>query len=398
MSRLHVVARVAAAGLTGALLTGCGSISLQGVPLPGGADLGDQPYTVIAQFRDVQDLVPQSSVKVNNVTVGQVRTVELNEQWNANAVLELAGDVRLPANVTAELKQTTLLGEKYVQLSPPTDAPPQGMLADGTVIPVERTNRFPEAEEVFGALSLLLNGGGIGQVQNIARELNTALDGREGDAKALLDDLNLLVSTLDGQRFNITRALDGVDKLSSRLSEQRENLDAVLVELEPGLKVLNEQRPQLVGMLEALDKLSDTATSVVEESQDDLVRDLELLRPTLKSLADSGDSLPRSLQLLLTPPFTDSAIKPTAGCCLNLNAQIDIDVGALFNVLLEQAQVTLMSPPALPVVPELLRTLPTAPLPDELPELAPDLLPSAPDSDESRLGDGLRKLPGLGGN
>lgn len=392
MIGIRAFPRLAVLGLTGLLLAGCGAVSLQGVPLPGGAALGEHPYDVIAQFRDVQDLVPQASVKVNNITVGQVKAVELNPQWNANAILELNSEARLPANATAQLKQTTLLGEKYIELGPPIGRPPQGTLTDGAVIPVERTNRFPEVEEIFGALSMLLNGGGLGQVQSIAGELNKALDGREGDTRALLDDLNLLISTLDTQRLPITRALDGVDKLSSRLSDQRQNLDAVLTDLEPGLAVLDDQRPQLVGMLKALDKLSGVATDVVKRSHDDLVHDLEALRPTLKSLADSGDSLPKSLELLATPPFTDSAIKPTAGCCMNLNVQVDLDIGWLIGLLMQPP--TPSELPGVPMLPGPLHTLPTAPSPQDLANVLP---PSAPRPPESPLGGGL-KLPGLGGN
>ena len=396
MTSLRVAARMAALGLTGSLLAGCGGLSLQGVPLPGGAALGSAPYTVTAQFADVQDLVPQASVKVNNITVGQVKTVDLNPQWTANAVLELNGDTKLPANAVANLKQTTLLGEKYVELAEPTGTAPAGTLVDGAIIPVDRSNRFPEAEEIFGALSLLLNGGGLGQVQNIAHELNKALGGHENDTRALLDDLNLLVGTLDGQRVNITRALDGVDRLSARLSDQRQNLDAVLTDLQPGLAVLNEQRPQLVGLLAALDKLSNTATDVVKKSRQDLVHDLEQLRPTLRGLADSGDSLPRSLEVLATPPFTDAAIKPSAGQRMNLDFQLDLDLGALLNVLLGQ----IFAPPALPVLPALpspLNTLPVAPLPTELPNVMPQVLPHSSHS-QSPVGRGLNTLPGLGGN
>ena len=49
------------------------------LPLPGGADVGDDPMTVtVTPFRDVLDLVPQSTVKVNDVSVGQVTDIELD--------------------------------------------------------------------------------------------------------------------------------------------------------------------------------------------------------------------------------------------------------------------------------------------------------------------------------
>lgn len=381
--------RVASAGLLAGLLglvSGCGSLSLQGVPLPGGADVGDRPYEVTVEFRDVLDLVPQAGVKVNNVTVGRVRGIDLDGQnWFANVHVVLNGDVKLPANATGELKQTTLLGEKYVELSAPTDTPAQGTLTDGAVIPIERTNRNPEAEEIFGALSMLLNGGGIGQLQSISRELNKALAGNETDIRALLDDLNRLTGTLDGQKTNITRALDGVDRLSASLVQQRGNLDTVLTDLEPGLAVLNQQRGQLVDMLQALDRLSGVATEVVNRGGDDLVADLEALRPTLRELAATGDAFPKSLQLLLTPPFTDAVFDVAKGDYANLNVRLDLNIQDLLDNLLNAS--------TLPVAPPgPLNMLPVAPAPSgQLFGLLPG--PAQDDGEQP----GLPRLPGLGG-
>ncbi|GAA5146716.1 MCE family protein [Pseudonocardia eucalypti] len=324
---------VSAAVLAGTL-AGCGQLNLSSVPLPGGADLGAQPYEVTVQLRDAMDLVPQAGVKVNNVTVGRVTTVELDPaNWRADVHVVLNGDVKLPANSTAELKQTSLLGEKYVELFPPRDAPAQGALAEGAVIPLERTNRFPETEEVLGALSMLLNGGGIGQVQSIAAELNKALGGREGDAKALLHDFNTLTTTLDAQRTDITRALDGLNKLSGNLEGQRGNLDQVLTDLQPGLQVLNEQRDDLVGMLRALDRLSDVAREVVHRSHDDFVADLKALRPTLRELERTGDALPKSLEILGSVPFTDASLAAIKGQHMNLNLILDLNLQDLLNNL-----------------------------------------------------------------
>ena len=67
------LARAAALVVVGATaLTGC-DFSVYDLPLPGGADLGDDPYAVTVQFNDVLDLVPQSAVKVDDVTVGRGR-------------------------------------------------------------------------------------------------------------------------------------------------------------------------------------------------------------------------------------------------------------------------------------------------------------------------------------
>ena len=78
MKRAATTVRAAVGALLAALLlTGC-DFDVYELPLPGGADVGDDPITVTAEFHDVLDLVPQSTVKVNDVTVGQVTDVELD--------------------------------------------------------------------------------------------------------------------------------------------------------------------------------------------------------------------------------------------------------------------------------------------------------------------------------
>ncbi|TDE34087.1 MCE family protein [Actinomadura sp. 6K520] len=298
------------------LAAGC-SMRIEDVTLPGGADLGDNPYTVKVQFEDALNLVPQAAVRVNDVPVGRVKRVSLPKgAWDAEVTLLVNGDVRLPANAIANLEQSSLLGEKYVELAAPA-SPSAQPLADGATIPVARTSRNADVEEVFGALSLLLSGGGLPQIRTINRELNQALGGREDTVRSALRNLNQLTATLDRNRKSITDALDGLHRLSSTVASRNGQVETVLDDLSPGLKVMDEQRGQLVEMLRELEKLSDVAVEVIEKSKDDTVADLRSLAVVLRKLADSGRDLPKSLEVLLTFPFTDEALKGVKGDYLN---------------------------------------------------------------------------------
>ncbi|MFV0126810.1 MCE family protein [Streptomyces sp. HMX112] len=290
---------------------------IEQLPLPGGADLGDHPYQVTAEFADVLSLVPQAAVKVNDVTVGRVTGVALaGDGWAAKVTMRVNGGVRLPANAYAHLEQSSLLGEKYIQLTAPARA--RGHLADGARIPLARTNRNPEVEEVFGALSMLLNGGGIQQLKTITTELGTALRGNETEVRSLLKRLNTLTASLDNNKRDITAALDGVNRLSATLATRKREVGKVLTGLSPGLKVLERQRASLLTMLKALDTLSDVAVDTIDRSKADLIADLKALGPTLEALADSGRALPDSLQVLLTYPFTDEVLRGVKGDYLNV--------------------------------------------------------------------------------
>ncbi|MGH3916598.1 MAG: MCE family protein [Pseudonocardiaceae bacterium] len=327
--------------LIGALSTGCGVLEggLAGVPLPGGVDTGEDPYQVTAEFTDVLELVPQSLVKVNDVSVGTVRDIQLATgtgtgpqagRWHAVVTLELPRSVELPANTVARVRSTSLLGEKFVDLAVPTAEPPRGRLADGDRIPVQRTGRATEVEEVLGALSLLLSGGGIDQIRTIAAELNSALEGNEPQLRALLTDLDTLVSGLDAHRGEINRALDGLNRLAATLARQRGQIATALDGLAAGLAVLADQRTQLTGMLVALDRLSVVATDTINRSRDDVLADLQLLRPTLQQLAAAGEDLPRALEIIATYPFTDGVVREAfKGDFINVYIRADLNLATV---------------------------------------------------------------------
>ncbi|MFD5448662.1 MCE family protein [Streptomyces sp. NPDC127100] len=292
---------------------------IEDLPLPGGADLGSHPYTVTAELDDALSLVPQAAVKVNDVAVGRVTGIRLDgDAWSARVTMKINGDVRLPRDAGARLEQSGLLGEKYVQLVAPAESAGTERLGDGGVIPLARTGRNTEVEEVFGALSLLLNGGGVNQLKTITQELNKALGGREPEVRSMLTRVEELVANLDDHRGDITDALDGVNRLAATLAGRKDDVRTVLTDLSPGLKTLHEQRGSLLTMLRSLDTLSGVAVSTVEASKDDMVADLKAIAPTLKALADAGTDLPDSLQVLLTYPFTDEVLNGVKGDYLNV--------------------------------------------------------------------------------
>ncbi|MFF4596204.1 MCE family protein [Amycolatopsis sp. NPDC001319] len=346
--------RVLALGSVCLLVSGCGAGDYSGLydaPLPGGADTGDYPYHVTVQFPDVLDLVPHAAVKVDDVPVGSVDSVDLGDDgWTVQVRLTVNGDVHLPANADAQLVQSSLLGEKYVALSPPAAVKPAGTLADGAVITADRTNRYPEVEEVLGALSLLLNGGGVEQIRTISQEVTKALKGNEGELRGLLSSVDSLVSALDAQRATIVRALDGLDRLATTLKGQRDNLGRALADLGPGLQVLEQQRGQLVGMLQALTSLSGVTVDTVRRSQADLVADLRSLGPTLEQLTKTGQDIPRSLDYLLTFPFNTKSLDSIRGDYTNFTAKLDLDLDSVLPNILgaPRLPVSVLGSPSLP--------------------------------------------------
>jgi phospholipid/cholesterol/gamma-HCH transport system substrate-binding protein len=296
------IAGVAAAVVSALALSSC---SIYDIPLPGGPDVGSHPITVHIMFRDVLDLVPQSTVKVDDVTVGKVSSIKL-DGYTADVTVKLPKSIDLPDNTRAEIRQTSLLGEKFVSLSKPSS--PTGQLGNGDTIGLEYTGRNPEIEEVFSALALLLNGGGVGQLKTISEELNKAFGGREDSVRSIITQISSFMGQLDANKESIVTALENVNRLSLELRRQDGTIKSALDDLPAAIKSVNGQRADLVKMLQSLANLSSVGVRVIQASKESTIDSLRNLAPVLEAFAKSGQDLPKSLQVSLTDPFIDEAV------------------------------------------------------------------------------------------
>lgn len=321
-------------------LSGCQLHGAYDLPLPGKVVGSGNGYHVTAIFRDVVDVVPYTNVMANDVPIGQVDSVKLVTQkdghlgWQAQVEMTVRNDVVLPGNAVANVRQTSLLGEKYIAIEPPTTAAATGRLVDGATIPVERTNRNPEVEEVLGALSAILSGGGVQQLKTISAELNKAMTGRQGDIRSVLDRLDVLVTSLNGQKTNIINALSEVNHLTATLNKEHVVIGKALDSFGPALKVLNQQHQGLMTMLTALDKLGRVGTNVIQHSRANMIADLRELGPTLKQLANAGDSLPRGLMMMASFPFPQQADSLAKGDYSNALFKMNFDLNQALNAVL----------------------------------------------------------------
>ncbi|WP_333473490.1 MCE family protein [Lolliginicoccus lacisalsi] len=312
----------------GAMTTGCVlEDGIYTIPLPGGADLGSDPISVTAEFDQVPEVFPDTMVKVNGVNVGMVDDVNLSDGgWNAIISIRLREGLELPVNSVISIQQTALLGEKFVAIEPPEGDRSPEVIEDGHYIPPDNSRVQIEIEDIFGALSLLLNGGGVAQIQPILDELEKAFGGREPQIKSLLQETNTLVNSLNNQRGEIQRALDNLEVMSARLDGQRDQISAIAEEIPRGTQILAEQTPQLIEALRQIEAMSTIGSDVISTVREDLVADLRALRPIVQALANTGQDLPEALSILPTYPFPDTAIEASFAGAVNGWLTVDLQL------------------------------------------------------------------------
>jgi phospholipid/cholesterol/gamma-HCH transport system substrate-binding protein len=373
-TRLLTARQVAAGAALMTLLTGCGYEGAKSLPLPGGVG-GPHTYTVTVVLDDATNLVPQETCRSNDTVIGSVESVELDDELKARVVCRIADDVHLPANATATLRETSLLGERFVSIDPPAGQAPRGTMAPGTTLPAATTRVDPDVEMVLGALSQVLNGGSLGKIETITRELTTALQG--SDVHGTIESLSSVVGTLDQHRGDITAALVSLDRLSGRLARQRAVIAGALDSIPAGLEVLDRQRPRLVRTLRKLSQLSQVAVPLIRRTQADTVADLRHLAPVLSQLTKAGDEIALTLARVSTFPFPSNTPAMLGGDYGGMYGTLLLDVDAL-NELLGGAGVPVPDVPT-----NSTPSNPTVPVDPQLPDLG-GLVPTLPG------------LPGLG--
>src|SRR3954466_11204490 len=267
--RSRIARRTVALAAVALVLSSCGSWKgIANVPLPGGPGTGGQKMTVYVQMPDTLALNVNSRVRVSDVYVGRVRSIEL-KNWVATLTLDLQPGIKLPVNTLAKIGQTSLLGSQHVQLDPPPDPSPQP-LRNGDTIPLKNSSAFPTTERVLASIATILRGGGIQNLETIQTEINNLLTGRADQIREFLNRLDTFTDELNQQRQDITRAIDSTNRLLNIVGQRNDTLDRVLTEFPPLIKHFADTRDLFADAIQALGRISLAADNALAPSSDNL--------------------------------------------------------------------------------------------------------------------------------
>jgi phospholipid/cholesterol/gamma-HCH transport system substrate-binding protein len=315
------------------VLTSCGWRGIANVPLPGGPGTGPGSYTVYVQMPDTLALNVNSRVRVADVFVGTVRSIEL-KNWVATLTLRIQKGVQLPTNATAKIGQTSLLGSQHVELAVPPNSSAQ-LLKDGDTIPLNNSSAYPTTERTLATIATVLHGGGIPNLDVIQNEVYNMLTGRADQFRDFLGKLDTFVTRLNQQREDITRAIDSTDRLLAYVGPRSEVLDRVLTEIPPLIKHFADTRDLFINAVESTGRLAGEADQTLSAARENLHSDLQLLQRPLKQHGRAAPDVVGALTVALSAPFPiDNVQKVIRGDYINLGGYLDLTLSALDNALL----------------------------------------------------------------
>jgi phospholipid/cholesterol/gamma-HCH transport system substrate-binding protein len=263
--------------------------------------------TATAVFSDVGDLANGAQVQLANVPIGSVTSIALDGD-KAKVTMEFSKSVRVPANVTAALESTTILGDQYVALEVPSNEisardsqvallPNGGLIRHTTVIPgLEQL--VQSGAQVFGAISTT-------EIENIIAAGGEGFTAQEASLKDLLSDLSTVATGYSQHTSDITEAVNGLNQLSSTLAPSSGANAAALTTLSKTVAILAQNSAQFETLLQSIDNLSIQGRGILETYYPQIVDQLQTLEAVSSQLSQNQADLVGILDEL---PLNNSAL------------------------------------------------------------------------------------------
>jgi phospholipid/cholesterol/gamma-HCH transport system substrate-binding protein len=319
--------------LAASVLVSCDWRGIANLPLPVGRGTGSKHLTIYVQMPDTLALNTNSRVRVADVWVGTVRDIRL-KNWIATLTLDLDPSVQLPANATAKIGQTSLLGTQHVELAAPPNPSPQP-LKSGDTIGLMNSSAYPTIERTLASIAVILNGGGIANLDVIQTEILNVLDGHVDQIREFLKRLDTFTAELNRQRDNLTRAIDSTNQLLTIVANHNDTLDRVLTDIPPLIRHFADTRELFANAIESLGRFSDVANRALADTRPNLNQSLQSLQRPLRQLERAAPYVVGSLKLGLTAPFNiDYVSKVIRGDYVNVSGAVDLTLSAMDNTLL----------------------------------------------------------------
>ncbi|QNI08524.1 MCE family protein [Mycobacterium kubicae] len=278
-------------------LTGMAVMVLNYVQAP--TLLGIGKMTVTLELPATGGLYRFSNVTYRGVQVGKVTGIDLTPN-GAKATMRLDNSPKIPADLKAEVRSISAVGEQYVDLRPRTDAPP--FLRDGSVIAMSDTVIPQPIGPVLDQTSRLINSIPTGKLNTLLDESFKAFNGAGYDFQSLFDSASQLSGDLNGVA---DRAQTLTDHTGPVLDSQARTADAVRLwarSLAGVTGQLREDDSQFRSLLHKGPGAFDEASRLMEQ----IKPTLPVLLANLTTVGQIGVTYHASIEqvLVLLPPFT----------------------------------------------------------------------------------------------
>jgi virulence factor Mce-like protein len=254
-------------------------------------------YRFSTSFREGSQLAQEADVRISGVSVGKVKKVTVRTDGASNVTIEIQPRYApIPRDARAILRQKTLLGETYVELTPGERS--SGMLRDGGRLPASQVAPSVQLDQIFRAFDPRTRAAFQDWMQTLAvsvagrgRDLSDAL----GNLAPFARDANTIALILDAQQPEVKRLVANTGDVFGALTERDTQLRSLIVNSNQVFRTTAQRNAELRAAFVALPTFERESALTLDRlarfaiDTNPLITQLRpaarQLSPTLKSLS-----------------------------------------------------------------------------------------------------------------
>ncbi len=257
-----------------------------GGPLP----LKPEGYRITVPFKEATQLAVESDVRISGVSVGKVKSIELADNGLADATVEMDSKFGpIPSDTRAILRQKTLLGETYVELTP-GDRDGPTLPEDGTLAVAQVSNAV-QLDEIFRTFNARTRQafkvwmtGTAAAVRSKGPELSAAI----AELGPFAEETNRLLRVLDSQHLALRQVLHNGGEVFHALSERKDQLSGLIENSNAVFQTTARRNADLEQLFEVLPTFQRESRATLERL-DSFARNtdplVQQLRPAARELS-----------------------------------------------------------------------------------------------------------------
>lgn len=264
-----------------------------------------------AQFAQAAQLRPGDQVTVAGIEVGTVKNVALSGD-HVTVRFTVGNGVRIGDASRAAIKLTTLLGRRYVELSPAGDGelPSRTIALANTSVPYNLQATLADATTTFEQVD----------AERIAESMAELSNGLSGVPEALpeaLRNVRSLATVIAARRDQIGSLLHNLDTLTGVIRDQKADLGALVIQGADLLRTINARQASLHRLLDGLTALVDTLKTLFDDEP--AINELLANMAQFAGMAASHDALVRNTLQVMPVAFRNLANASGSGTALDIN-------------------------------------------------------------------------------
>jgi phospholipid/cholesterol/gamma-HCH transport system substrate-binding protein len=262
---------------------------------------GDTSRTVVAHFPRAISVYEGSDVRVLGVPVGTVTRVEPTGT-DVTVTMTYDDEVKLPADAKAVIIAPSVVGDRYVQLTPAYSGTGE-ILADGAELSVEDTSQPLELDQIYDSLDRLnvaLGPRGANRTGALSDLLSVTADNFGGQGttfRQTLRDYSRLSSTLAGNKEELFGSVEALGNFMETLADNDQTVRQFNQSLADVSTMLAGEREELVAATRNLSVALTAVKEFVEENKGSLSRNIAGLNRVAKVLVRQRGALDEILRV-----------------------------------------------------------------------------------------------------